>query len=141
MKPRKSTNRIIFHHSLTHGGDAAALRKYHIEVNGWDDIGYHFVITRAGEIQPGRDIKMIGSHALGRNADSIGVCLIGNFFFEEPTVDQLNAVKKIYHDVCRAYSKNLLVEFHRPAYFPNACPGPRMDRKKFLDMLRAVRPW
>ncbi len=141
MKPRKNTRRIIFHHSLTHGGNAVTIRNYHVNVNEWEDIGYHFVITRAGEIQHGRDIKMIGSHALGRNADSVGVCIVGNFFKELPSPEQLIAVQRLYHDVCRAYKENLKVEFHRPEYFPNACPGPKLARPTFLNLLRKAEPW
>lgn len=47
------------------------------KANGWSGIGYHYVIRRDGTIEDGRDIEMIGAHALGHNANSIGVCLIG----------------------------------------------------------------
>lgn len=53
------------------------IRKWHVEERKWKDIGYHFVIKRDGTIQTGRDIKLAGAHVAGRNANSIGICLVG----------------------------------------------------------------
>lgn len=53
------------------------VRKWHVDGNGWRDIGYHFVIRRDGVIERGRDIGDVGAHTLGHNANSIGICLIG----------------------------------------------------------------
>ena len=52
------------------------IRKWHIE-RGWSDVGYHAVIRRSGELELGRPVEKIGSHARGWNANSIGVCLVG----------------------------------------------------------------
>lgn len=39
--------------------------------------GYHFVVRRSGLIELGRDLQAIGAHALGFNARSVGICLVG----------------------------------------------------------------
>lgn len=39
--------------------------------------GYHFIIRRSGLIELGRDLQAIGAHALGYNARSVGICLVG----------------------------------------------------------------
>lgn len=44
---------------------------------GWQCIGYHYVIYRDGTIHPGRPIEIAGAHCLGHNAHSIGICYIG----------------------------------------------------------------
>ena len=58
-----------------------AIRRWHTDPKpkgrGWADIGYHFVITRSGEIQSGRPIHLQGAHIKGHNKHSIGVCLVG----------------------------------------------------------------
>ena len=131
MLHRSQTNRIIFHHSLTDGGDVESIRKYHIEKNKWEDIGYHYVIPKEGHFQVGRDIKMIGAHAKGRNGDSVGICLVGDFSKTEPTESQMNESLKLYHDICRYFSKNLIIEFHRDGRLWNACPGKKLDRDYF----------
>jgi len=56
---------------------ADMIRDWHVQGNGWSDIGYHYVITRKGVIQEGRPIEKAGAHAKGHNADSIGICLVG----------------------------------------------------------------
>ena len=44
---------------------------------GWRDIGYHYVIRRNGKREDGRPVGEAGAHVAGRNANSIGVCLVG----------------------------------------------------------------
>jgi len=40
-------------------------------------IGYHYYITRDGQIWPGRSEEIQGAHARHYNANSIGVCFEG----------------------------------------------------------------
>lgn len=56
---------------------AADIRKWHVEDNGWSDIGYHYVIRRSGVTEAGRPLDKAGAHVRGHNANSIGVCLVG----------------------------------------------------------------
>ena len=44
---------------------------------GWSGIGYHFVIRRNGIVETGRQINLMGAHAEGFNANSIGICYAG----------------------------------------------------------------
>ena len=56
---------------------------YHVEGNGWNDIGYNFLVDKYGQIFEGRyggvDRAVIGAHAMGFNAGSVGVAMIGNY--------------------------------------------------------------
>lgn len=75
----RKINKIIIHCSATPPtSDIGAFQidAWHKQ-QGWDEIGYHFVIRRNGEIEKGRDIEKIGAHCKGHNADSIGICLVG----------------------------------------------------------------
>ena len=135
MIARNETNRIIWHHSLTDGGDVESFRRYHIHINGWADVGYHFVIPKNGRFQKGRDIKLVGAHAKRKNDDSIGICLVGDFHKYEPTINQMNESLILYHELCRLFSKNLKIEYHRPQWMPNACPGKKMNRVDFEEIV------
>ncbi len=52
------------------------IRRWHRE-KGWRDIGYHFVIDRAGNVGIGRALGEIGAHVKGHNTGTIGICLLG----------------------------------------------------------------
>ena len=76
----RKINEIILHCSATPATmdvGAKEIRDWHVNGNGWRDIGYHWVIRRDGTVERGRDEEMVGAHCLNHNAHSIGVCLIG----------------------------------------------------------------
>jgi len=120
MIKRKKTNKIIVHHSLSDYGNVDIFRNWHL-ARGWDDIGYHYVITDRGYIETGRDIEMQGAHAKGRNGDSIGVCFVGDFRKTAPHLCQLKAFIILYRQLCQQYKKKLILEPHRIK--SNPCPG------------------
>lgn len=76
---RNQTNLVVWHCSASppswdgHAADIATMHK----AKGWDDIGYHLVISREGAVQWGEDPRKQGAHALGVNRTSIAVCMIG----------------------------------------------------------------
>lgn len=53
------------------------LRHEHVDINGWDDIGYHRYITRDGKVHKCTPIGVTGAHVKGHNINNIGVCLEG----------------------------------------------------------------
>lgn len=53
------------------------IRRWHVDGNGWSDIGYHYVIDRNGAIGAGRPLERVGAHVKGRNRQSIGIALVG----------------------------------------------------------------
>lgn len=98
---------VVIHHggspdSYTDG--AAIVRSYwnyHVYSNGWDDIGYNFLIDADGNIYQGRanddfpavDVK--GTHAGSVNGSSIGVCFLGNSDAINATPVQLNKLYEL----------------------------------------------
>jgi N-acetylmuramoyl-L-alanine amidase len=81
----------IVHHtagsnSYTASQSAAIVRAielYHVQGNGWNDIGYNFLVDKYGQIFEGRYGGMtrpvIGAHAMGFNVGSVGVALLGDY--------------------------------------------------------------
>lgn len=56
---------------------ASDIRKWHVEKNGWRDIGYSDVIRRDGRLEAGRPYGDTLAHASGFNSNSVAVCLVG----------------------------------------------------------------
>jgi hypothetical protein len=56
---------------------------YHVKGNGWNDIGYNFLVDRYGQVFEGRfggvDRNVIGAHAEGFNTGSVGVAVLGTY--------------------------------------------------------------
>jgi uncharacterized protein with LGFP repeats len=79
------------HHSVGSSSyapsDSAAIVRgicaYHVNSNGWCDIGYNFLVDRYGQIFEGRfggtDRPVIGAQAGGFNTDTFGVAALGTF--------------------------------------------------------------
>src|SRR5205809_343127 len=59
------------------------IMRYHVLANGWDDIGYNFLVDKYGQVFEGRwggvDRNVVGAHAQGFNQGSAGVALIGTY--------------------------------------------------------------
>jgi len=120
---------IIIHCSDSPWGCAREIRKWHTDPvpngRGWSDIGYHFVILNGrvlpdlyltsldGSIEAGRrldsdmDIEPdeMGIHALGYNAKSIGVCLIGERKNGEATftTEQMFSLRSLCMELCHHF--------------------------------------
>jgi hypothetical protein len=81
----------VVHHtagtnSYTAAQSAAIVRGiyvYHARGNGWNDIGYNFLVDRYGNVFEGRygglDQPVIGAHAEGFNTGSVGVAVLGSY--------------------------------------------------------------
>jgi peptidoglycan recognition protein len=52
---------------------------YHMDSNGWSDIGYNFLVGGDGNIYEGRGWERVGAHAPGYNSNSMGICFIGSY--------------------------------------------------------------
>jgi hypothetical protein len=72
---------------------------YHVKGNGWDDIGYNFLVDKYGNIYEGRwggiAQNVVGAHSQGFNRSTVGVSLIGNYSSATPTKAQQDALVKL----------------------------------------------
>lgn len=131
--------KVILYHSLTKDGevvDFEAIKRYHIEKNGWLDIGYHYVIENVGgqyEILKGGDEKSIGAHTKGENGNSIGICLVGNFDVDTVPKGQLEKLVKLIKDIRSRYG-NLPIYGHCD-YSSKSCPGIKFPWKELGELL------
>ena len=95
-------------------------RGYHLGV------GYHYVIRRNGEIEPGRPEWMVGAHCLNHNRYSIGICYEGGLDIrgqpaDTRTLEQKLAMLHLLEVLHRRYPKALIVG-HRDLSHDRDCP-------------------
>jgi|TARA_R110000796_G_scaffold901_1_gene3397 hypothetical protein len=103
------------------------VKKWHLK-RGWTDIGYHYYITRDGELHKGRGLFTMGAHVRGFNLNSIGICYEGGINEEgEPednrTPEQKDTLLKLI-SILKFVFMGAVVQGHRD--FPNvnkACPS------------------
>ena len=100
--------RAVIHHTATKDVSIDVIRKYHVEVKGWDDVGYHYLIRENGNVEVGRPLTM-GAHAKGRN-HTIGIALTGKDFF---SIFQIISLNKLLRELDVTY-----IERHH-----EECPG------------------
>ena len=86
---------------------AEEIRRWHKD-KGWNDIGYHYVIRRSGEVEKGRDEGIPGAHVAGHNRRTIGICLVGGIDEDghpEPnfTEEQFVALKQLLNELSIKY--------------------------------------
>ena len=129
-------NWITVHHSVFAPNSAALadsldtvlrIQRQHVDVEKYGDIGYHFLIDRAGRVIEGRDLRWQGAHAGGNNnRGNAGICLLGNFETEHPTKEALASLDKLVLELqqkLRIPRKNV-----RPhsAWKGTKCPGKHL---------------
>ena len=103
----RSIQFAVVHHtagtnSYTAAQSAAIVRGievYHVKGNGWNDIGYNFLVDKYGQVFEGRyggvDRNVIGAHAEGFNTGSVGVALIGTYQSAAPTTVEKTALANL----------------------------------------------
>lgn len=90
------TFHTVTHHIVHHTAGSNSNTNYtqvvrdiyllHTEINGWDDIGYNFIIAQDGTLYEGRDpgesrteFEVRGAHFCAKNTGTFGVALLGNY--------------------------------------------------------------
>jgi len=132
---------IIIHHSLTKDGTTVswnAIRKYHIETNGWKDIGYHSGIELIGdhfEILIGRMFTEVGAHTVGMNETALGICMIGNFDEAPPPDLQLDLLVKYVRTLMQIFGIPIENVKRHHDYALKSCPGTLFPWNAFIARL------
>lgn len=127
----RKINEIILHctatsrtaHVTTHDID-----RWHRQ-QGWDCIGYHYVIELDGSEHVGRSIEKKGAHCLGHNDYSIGVAYIGGVAtdgrtpMDTRTPAQKEGLKKLVRRLMKQYGLTLKDVHCHNEYAAKACPS------------------
>jgi PKD repeat protein len=151
---------MIIHHSAGSNTETDYVKVvrniylFHTQSNGWSDMGYNYLVAQDGTIFTGRDPlageqdNVIGAHFCGRNAGTMGICILGTYSNVEPTTVALQSVASVL--TWKAFKDNLdPLGFQSHPANPNLgviaghrngcateCPGQRTYNK--LDSIRGA---
>lgn len=128
---------IMIHHSLTKDSETvswAAIERYHIETNGWTDIGYHYGIEQINGIYHclvGRpEHRPAAACPQGNmNHRAIHICCVGNFDVDKVELLMLKLlVKRLLLPIMDRYGIiPSRIYGHRDFNPAKTCPGKGFD--------------
>jgi N-acetylmuramoyl-L-alanine amidase len=133
MNKRTATTKIIWHCTATPEGrevTLADLRKWHVEDNGWLDIGYHYLVQLPGHILPCRGEQYVGAHCKGENHDSIGIVYSGGLMNDGSmrakdtrTPQQIEAMYNLTQGLLDKYNLTWDDVYGHNQFAAKACPS------------------
>jgi len=107
------------------------VRRAHID-RGWGDIGYHYVVDRAGRVWQARPLSWQGAHVRNHNEHNIGVMCLGNFDIQRPSEAQVEGLVAFVRQLRRDRHVSTGQLFTHQELVPTRCPGrhlqPRIAR-------------
>lgn len=95
------------------------IQNFHMDGNGWADVGYNFLVDRNGVAYEGRGWTVVGAHAAPRNTAGIGICFIGR---DNMTHEAKRTVVELYDEANRRAGRTLARKGHRDIN-STSCPG------------------
>lgn len=150
--PTTTTHLIVHHSAGTNVSSdwAAVVRSvwdFHVNGNGWSDIGYNWLVAPNGVIYEGRGDGVLGAHFCAQNTGTTGICVLGDFTNTVPTNAAISSLSAMLAwKACDVGADPLGAGFHPSSglnlkYISGhrdgcntACPG-----NSFYPMLPAVR--
>lgn len=136
-----SINRITVHHEgykpvyfddyRSTADRLELIRQSHLGRMRAGDIGYHYIVDRAGRIWEGRPLTYQGAHAGGaNNRHNIGVMVLGNFDQQSPSEAQMQSLVRAVGALRQQYYVAHDRIYTHQELSPTRCPGkvlqPRM---------------
>ena len=147
----KKWKAIVIHHSATHKGSEAIFDKHHKDGNGWEGVGYNFVIGNGNGSADGQvevtfrwRQQKTGAHCKTdytnwANRDAVGICLVGNFNETSPSSRQMSSLLKLVRFLSNRYNipkSRIYGHNTTPRHSTTTdCPGRHFPMAKFKSIL------
>jgi uncharacterized protein with LGFP repeats len=138
------------------------IQRYHVLSNGWNDIGYNFLVDKCGTVFEGRrggaNRPVLGAHTMGFNSNSSAIAVLGDYRGRGVSARVRTAIARVaayrlaaygYPPAGRTalvsngsdrYAKGTVVGFNRISGHRDAgrtaCPGDTLYRQ--LGAIRAI---
>lgn len=132
---RSKTEMIVLHHAAAKSCTVQQVHKWHIN-RGWSGVGYHYFISRDGQIFRGRPEDTVGAHVTGHNSKSIGMCFEGDYTTQTMPKAQLEAGKELVAYLKDKYKITKVVG-HRDL-MATSCPGVKFPFFEIANAKQSV---
>lgn len=111
-----------------------AMRNFHVNTNGWNDIGQHVTLLPDGRFVTGRPFNKNPASISGYNTGAFAVEMIGNFDkgndrFEGKQKDSMIKLARYFDQ------KGRYIRFHRENA-SKTCPGTGIDKNEFMKEVK-----
>ncbi|RCV48541.1 peptidoglycan recognition protein family protein [Marinitenerispora sediminis] len=137
---------IVVHHTATANSTnytqsqafalSRSIQNYHMDTQGWKDIGQQLTISRGGHIVEGRSQSLptmrnrtfnLGTHVSGHNDHTVGIENEGTYTSATPPTALFNSLAATCAWLCAQWSLDpaTAIVGHRD-YNATACPGDRL---------------
>lgn len=139
---------VVIHHSLTKDSGTVswgAIRDYHVNVQGWRDIGYHYGIELVNdkvEVLLGRMLHEVAAAVKEStmNTRGVHVCIVGNFDIAAPIKPVWTKAVDLTAFLCELLdipTSNVMPHTHYAPY--KSCPGTKFDMPRFRNEVSTRR--
>jgi N-acetylmuramoyl-L-alanine amidase len=75
--------------------EVRSIQNYHMDTNGWSDIGYNFLIGEDGNAYEGRGWDRVGAHASDYNSVALGFSVMGTYSTTPPNAAAQTVVQQL----------------------------------------------
>lgn len=151
---------LIVHHSAGNNESenfavvVESIWDFHVNTNGWDDIGYNWLVDPNGVLYSGRLDNYQGAHFSCINENTVGICVIGDYSTVAPSDTALATLVNVLAFEATDHSIDVLEEsYHLTGDFIlsnvaghrdssgslNACSGTVCPGESFYPLLPAIR--
>lgn len=130
LKPRSKTDFIVVHHAAARNCTPTDVHLWHLG-NGWAGIGYHYFVSKKGEVFRGRPEAVVGAHVQGYNEASVGICFEGDFEKENMSPEQEKAGIELLRFLMKRYPKAKIVR-HKDL-MSTSCPGKNFQDRVIIE--------
>lgn len=120
---------LVVHHSgIDTDSTAEDIDIYHKNL-GWPGLAYNWLIHWDGTVEYVGDISTLRYNVAGRNHEVVGVCIPGDWTYEEPPQPALDALDWLITNL-KTDLPDLIITTHRRIALPGhgtSCPGDALD--------------
>lgn len=133
---------IVVHHTATANSDdhslehalalSRSIQNFHMDTQGWIDVGQQLTISRGGHVMEGRNRALpairegsqcVGTHVANHNNTTIGIENEGTYTGVEPTGALIDSLVETLAWLCQAYGLNPDAIVGHRDFNATECPG------------------